>query len=184
MKYQHSALDSLLGSTYSTSCKMGGVCVPLIFQVSDMFIAFCIFSLGAAMALSCLVWTSCFPGGFRDVNCRSGILCHRRSCAGPSLVDSSESRLWIDNCGRLILLFFLSVRLLLVPASLLLRFSLLACFSAFSYYSVASLFLRYSAFSAFLFLSSLLRLFSAFPCFSAYLLAALLFLAFLLFLIM
>ena len=28
-KYQHSALDSLLDSTYSTSCKTGGVCVEL-----------------------------------------------------------------------------------------------------------------------------------------------------------
>ena len=58
--------------------------VPLKFQVSDVFSAFCIFSLGAEMVLSCLVSTSCFPGGFRDVNCRSGVLCHRRSCAGPS----------------------------------------------------------------------------------------------------
>ena len=56
----------------------------LKFQVCDILAGFCIFLLGADMALSCLVSTSCFPGGFRDVSCRSGVLCHRRSCAGPS----------------------------------------------------------------------------------------------------
>ena len=65
------------------------------------FSAFCIFSLGAEMVLSCLVSTSCFPGGFRDVNCRSGVLCHRRSCAGPSWADSYDRRFWYD--GQLIM---------------------------------------------------------------------------------